>query len=255
MYHRYAVDSAASTLGGQDYIYSFRGDGRTPTKWVPAAQQRAALDALAATLKPSELALPKNALDKIPPRPANWGAHREMFTRYTGEVFDPISPAAAAAEATIGIILTPDRSARMVAQHALDPSLPGLDDVIKALRTATLGAPAANAYEEEIRRATARVLADNLMSLASGASMPQVRAIATQQLASMQTLALPAPVTRSDTAFRTLLIADIKRFLERPIAPIPIPAAPEAPPGAPIGDPGMNWLAPAGWCTWRERDN
>jgi hypothetical protein len=251
MYHRYAVDSAASTLGGQDYIYAFRGDGRTPTKWVPAAQQRAALDALVATLKPSELALPKNALGKIPPRPANWGAHREMFTRYTGEVFDPISPAAAAADVTIGVILTADRAARMVAQHALDPSLPGLDDVIKALRTATSGAPASNAYEEEIRRATARVLVDNLMSLAGGASMPQVRAIATQQLASMQNLALPAPVTRSDTAFRTLLAADIKRFLERPIAPIPAPAAPDAPPGAPIGDPGMNWLAPRlGWCAW-----
>ena len=54
----------------------------------------------------AELALPKNALDKIPPRPSNWGAHREMFTRYTGEVFDPISPAAAAADVTIGIILS-----------------------------------------------------------------------------------------------------------------------------------------------------
>src|SRR3954464_5805677 len=63
MYHRYAVEAAASAVGGQDYIYAFRGDGRTPTRWVPAAQQRAALDALAATLKPSELALPKNALD------------------------------------------------------------------------------------------------------------------------------------------------------------------------------------------------
>ena len=37
MYHRYAVEAAASAVGGQDYIYAFRGDGRTPTKWVPAA--------------------------------------------------------------------------------------------------------------------------------------------------------------------------------------------------------------------------
>src|SRR4029450_10780081 len=65
MYHRYAVEAAASAIGGQDYIYAFRGDGRTPTTWVPAAQQRAALQALLATLKPSELALPKTALDKI----------------------------------------------------------------------------------------------------------------------------------------------------------------------------------------------
>ena len=46
MYHRYAIESAASAIGGQDYIYAFRGDDRIPTKWVSAAQQRAALTAL-----------------------------------------------------------------------------------------------------------------------------------------------------------------------------------------------------------------
>jgi hypothetical protein len=125
MYHRYAIESAASVVGGQDYIYAFRGDDRIPTKWVSAAQQRAALTALVTSLSPAELALPKNALLKIPPRPSGWGMHRELFTRYTGEVFDPISPASAAADVTIGFILTPDRAARMVAQHAIDPTLPG----------------------------------------------------------------------------------------------------------------------------------
>src|SRR5436190_8300932 len=34
MYHRYAVESAASMVAGQDYIYGMRGDKRTPTKGV-----------------------------------------------------------------------------------------------------------------------------------------------------------------------------------------------------------------------------
>ena len=55
MYHRYSVEAAASMVGGIDYIYGIRGDGRKPLKWEPAAEQRKALDALAATLKPSEL--------------------------------------------------------------------------------------------------------------------------------------------------------------------------------------------------------
>ena len=190
MYHRYAVEAAASAVGGQDYIYAFRGDGRTPTKWVPAAQQKAALEALAATLKPSELALPKNALDKIPPRPSGWGMHRELFARYTGDAFDPISPAAIAADVTIGFTLQPDRAARMVAQHALDPSLPGLTDVINALRTATVKAPVANPYEQEIRRATSRALVERLMWLAGGAPMPQVRAEATAALTEISRMAL-----------------------------------------------------------------
>ena len=42
-------------------------------------------------------------------------------------------------------------------------------------------------------------------------------------------------------------------LLDRPIAPITTPAIPEAPPGAPIGDPGMDWLAPVGWCAWKDR--
>ena len=251
LYHRYALESAASAIGGQDYIYAFRGDGRTPTRWVAAAQQKAALDAIVATLKPSELALPKNALDKIPPRPANWGAHREMFARYTGGVFDPISPAAAAADLTIGFVLSPDRAARMIAQHAVDPTLPGLNEVIEALRRATLGAAVTTPYEEEIRRASARVLVERLIALAGNASMPQVRAIASralQQIPGTGFRPSTAGPPTGDGAALVLIAADIRRFLERPITPITAPDTPDAPPGAPIGDTGMDWLARVGWC-------
>jgi arginyl-tRNA synthetase len=59
--------------------------------------------------------------------------HRELFARRTGDTFDPITPAAIAADVTIGFLLQPDRAARMVAQHALDPTLPGLEVVIGQL--------------------------------------------------------------------------------------------------------------------------
>jgi len=246
MYHRYAVEAAASAVGGQDYIYAFRGDGRTPTKWVTAAQQKAALDALAATLKPSELAVPKNALDKIPPRPSGWGMHRELFARYTGDAFDPISPASIAADVTIGFLLQPDRAARMVAQHAVDPSLPGLTDVIQRLQQATFKAPAATPYEEEIRRAAARALVERLIWLAGGAPMPEVRAEASSALGNIQG-AVVALNGGGDSAAQQLLAADIKRFLERPMEPIRTPATFDAPPGAPIGDYPLDWLAPPSW--------
>src|SRR6266545_3962737 len=255
MYHRYAVEAAASAVGGQDYVYAFRGDGRTPTRWVAAAQQRAALDALAATLKPSELALPKNALDKIPPRPSGWGAHREMFARYTGEAFDPISPASIAADVTIGFLLQPDRAARMVAQHALDPSLPGLQDAIAAMHAATFKAAATTPYEQEIRRASSRALVERLMWLAGGAPMPQVRAIASAALPTMGSpLAFGNNPGVEDRTAASLLAADIKRFVERPMEPIKTPSTYDAPPGAPIGDSGFNWLVPPPWsCGWDDR--
>jgi hypothetical protein len=249
MYHRYAVEAAASAVAGQDYIYGFRGDGRTPTTWVPAADQRAAIAALAATLKPSELALPKPAVGKIPPRPSGWGLHRELFARYTGDTFDPISPAAIAADVTIGFTLQPDRAARMVAQHAIDPSLPGLSEVVDALRTATFQATTSSPYEEEIRRAAARALVERLMWLAGGAPMPQVRAEASDALRQIQ-IGDHGLNGKGDGPAQALLAADIKRFLERPMEPLRTPTTYDAPPGAPIGDSGIDWLAPVGWCGW-----
>src|SRR5207249_4132276 len=79
MYHRYAVESTASAIAGQDYIYGMRGDNRTPTRLVSVDDQRKALDALTATLRPAELTVPKQVLDRIPPRPPGWGMHRELF--------------------------------------------------------------------------------------------------------------------------------------------------------------------------------
>ncbi|HEV3140061.1 MAG TPA: zinc-dependent metalloprotease, partial [Vicinamibacterales bacterium] len=137
MYHRYAVESAASMVAGQDYIYAMRGDNRTPTKGVSTDDQRKALDALGYTLRPNELTVPKKVLDLIPPRPPGWGMHRELFARTTGDTFDPLSPATIAADVTIGFTLQFDRAARMVAQHAVTPAAPGLEDVIDRLVAAT----------------------------------------------------------------------------------------------------------------------
>ena len=251
MYHRYTVEAAASMVGGIDYIYGMRGDGRTPVKWETAANQRQALDALAGTLKPAELAVPKQVLDAIPPRPPGFGRHRELFPRTTGDGFDPISPAAVAADVTIGFTLQLDRAARMVAQHALDPKLPGLDEAIDRMTKATFDAPVGSPYEAEIRRAEERVLVDRTMWLASGAPNGQVRAIASWKLGKLAArLKAEATQSEAEQAQHTLLAADIKRFLERPAETMRVMPVAEAPPGAPIGgepemDWGMDWLAPA----------
>jgi hypothetical protein len=250
MYHRYAVEAAASMVAGQDYIYGMRGDNRTPTKPVSVDDQRKALDALSLTLKPAELTVPKPILDLIPPRPQGWGPHRELFPRTTGDTFDPLSPGTVAADVTIGFLLQLDRAARMVAQHAVDAALPGLEDVIDRLTTATFDAPTSTPYEAAVRRAEERVLVDRVMWLATASPNSQVRAIASLKLSKLAARLRAATArTEADTAQRTLIAADIKRFLERPADPahpIPLPA-PDAPPGAPIGDPGESWLASPPW--------
>jgi hypothetical protein len=255
MYHRYAVEGAASMIAGQDFVYAMRGDGRTPVKWEAAANQRKALDSLVATLKPAELTVPKPILDLLTPRPPGFGFHRELFPRTTGEGFDPLGPASVAADVTIGFVLQPDRAARMVAQHAVDPALPGLSEVIDRLTRATFDAETASPYEQEIRRAAERVLVSRLTWLASSAPNGQVRAIASLKLQKLaDRLRTPATARpEADEAQQTLLAADIKRFLERPMADgAAIVPAPPAPPGAPIGDSGQDWLARPAWCAWEE---
>ncbi len=252
MYHRYTVESAASMVGGIDYIYGMRGDGRTPAKWETAANQRKALEALSNTLKPSELTVPKAILDMIPPRPPGFGRHRELFPRTTGDGFDPISPAMVASDVTIGFVLQLDRAARMVAQHAVNPSLPGLEEVIDRLTKATFDAAAANSYEAEVRRAEERVLVDRMMWLANAATNAQARAIASLKLQKLANrLRTEAGANEAEQAMHSLLASDIKRFLERPAEMARTILPLDAPPGAPIGgDTGMEWLAPLPGCTW-----
>jgi hypothetical protein len=254
LYHRYAVESTASMIGGIDYIYAMRGDGRTPLTWEPAADQRKALDAIAAALRPSELVVPKQVLERIPPRPPGYGRHRELFPRTTGDAFDPLSPATTAADVTIGFVLEPDRCARIVAQHVIDPSLPDLEEVVDRLTKATFDAPVATPYEAEVRRAEERVLVDRLTWLATAAPNSQVRAVASLRLSKLAArLGGPSEASdEGDNAQHMLLASDIKRFLDRPAPAATLLPAAQQPPGAPIGDVGMDFLGlPA--CGWNGR--
>ncbi|MDA0327997.1 MAG: zinc-dependent metalloprotease [Gemmatimonadetes bacterium] len=267
MHHRYQAESTATVVGGVGYTYAMRGDGLTPLWRVPAAQQNQALDALMRTLRPSELTLPMSVVNAIPPRPPGFGGSRELFPRYTGGSFDAITPAVVAASLTVNALLTGDRAARMVEQAALDPSLPGLGDVLGRLIDASFGARANGAYEAEVKRAVEGVVVERIEWLAANASMPQVRAISTSVLRTMQGNLM----AMTDSPHATTLAMNIQRFLDRPASPTTMPATQSAPPGAPIGQPAMEWLGGFGnagvgepamewlratqaWCPWEGDD-
>ena len=240
LHHRYQVDAAASALGGADYVYAMRGDGRVPVTPVPGDRQRAALTALLRTLEPAELTLPEGVLQRIPPRPPGHGLHRELFPRRTGPVFDALTPAVVAADLTVSRILIPSRAARLVEQALLDESLPDLEEVLEALTDGAFDTPAESAYERAVRRAVQRVVVERLMALAERAPMAEVRAHAVDALERIRAVDSRRAVER---AYDRLLRRDIERFLERPGDPVPGPAdsAPPAPPGSPIGDPAFHW--------------
>jgi hypothetical protein len=247
LHHRYQVESTASVMGGVGYIYATRGDGLRPVWHIASEYQNRALDALMRTLSPSELALPTSVLEAIPPRPPGYGRTRELFPRYTGSAFDALTPAFVAANHTVNNILTADRAARLVEQKMLDPSMPGLSDVLQRLFQAAFEGEVNNSYENEIRNTVAGVVIERVKSLAETAPMMQVRA---QSTFALRTLAgRLAEMEPSDAS--VLLQLDIRRFLGRPYASGQMPSSVSAPPGAPIGQPAMDWLGLLEpWCTW-----
>jgi Met-zincin/Domain of unknown function (DUF5117) len=242
LHHRYQTEAAAKVVGGQEYSFALRGDGQVPLRPVGGDAQRAALEALMATLDPAELALPRTILQLIPPRPFTYDMHRELFDRYTGATFDAVSPAVSAAELTIGLVLNAERAARLVEQSALDPTLPSLDWTLDRLMQATFRYRPTNGYEREINRGIEYVLVRRLMQLSTDAAMPQVRASALQRLQQIRYGYGAEGVTENEEgAHRGLLHDEITRFLDRPYTPEQRAPALDIPPGQPIGEPDGEW--------------
>jgi hypothetical protein len=157
--HRYQLQAVGKLIGGLYSDYSVRDGSRTRPKPVDAAEQQAAIDALIGTLEPQVLQLPPDLAGRIPPRPPGFPATRETFGGATGEVFDPLAPAAAATVLTLEVLLNPERAARMNRQPA--PRFPAL---VEAILDATWFS--ARGGSDELHLQTAALVLDALLRLA-----------------------------------------------------------------------------------------
>ena len=183
MYHRYQVEAASKLVGGMDYTFALRGDGQVPTQIVAPTEQRRALAAVLATLKPEALALPDSLLKIIPPRPPEYPRGREDFKIHTSPAFDALAPAESAAQHVLQFLFNPERAARLVEFHARDSANPGLDDVLEAIIAATWKSNHPSGYNGEIQNTVDDVALYDLMALAANEhATDEVRAIAALKL-------------------------------------------------------------------------
>ena len=183
MYHRYQVEAASKLVGGMDYTFALRGDGEVPTQIVAPAEQRRALAAVLATLKPEVLALPESLLKIIPPRPPEYPRDREDFKTHTSPAFDALAPAESAAQYTLQFLFNPERAARLVEFHARNAENPGLEEVLDAVLNATWKVPHGKGYNGEIANTVDDVVLYDLMSLSANEHATDgVRAIASLKL-------------------------------------------------------------------------
>ena len=179
MLHRYQVEAASKLVGGMDYTFALRGDSQVPTQVVAPAEQRRALAAVLATLKPETLALPESLLKIIPPRPPEYPRGREDFKIHTSPAFDALAPAESAAQHVLQFLFNPERAARLVEFHARDSANPSLDEVLEAVINATWKTPHPSGYNGQIANVVDDVVLYDLMALAANDhATDEVRAVA-----------------------------------------------------------------------------
>jgi Met-zincin/Domain of unknown function (DUF5117) len=222
--HRYQTEAAAKLVGGNAYTYALRGDGQKPTQIVPAAEQRAALEALLETIRLATLVLPERILALIPPRPPAFERTRETFPNRTGVTFDPLAGAEAAADLTISLLLNPQRAARLDEYHARNADNPAFPEVVAALYAATWKAKAPPGLAGQVAWATKFVLLKRLIQLATD----------TKATTETQTEARDGIGQIKNTGDRAAL--QLIELFERNPKQMELTQPSEAPPGQPIGE-------------------
>jgi len=239
-HHRYELTRAATAVGGLDYAYNVRGDGRPPSHPVPASTQRGALEAILSVLSAETLDLPEPVLAVLLPRAFEQDEDVEDFQHATAPAFDALGAAETAARMAVEALLQRERASRLVDFHRRDDQLPGLEDVLSGLIDTGFAAPVPHTERQaELTRVIQQAVVNGMIRLAEDREAPgRVRS---RVDASLQTLRKRLQATPgglpAERAHRAGLRRDIEAHLSRPrdAAPAP-PAAFPPPPGDPIGD-------------------
>ena len=241
LYHRYQVNAAAKMIGGYEFHYAETGEADAAGAPVPASQQRAALDALVATLDPSVLDLPNDTLDLLTPPLVSFrgaGAGAEYFPGETGAMFDLLTAVDTSASQTLSALFHPQRVARLIETQRRDAEALGYGEVLAKVE-ATLFVGAETPRQAGIlHREQIRYVSTLIELSASSAATPAAVAQTNAYLSSLKDRLSKRQrrMAASDTAVRAELGRRIAAHLDRPSpAALPSSSAVDIPPGSPIG--------------------
>lgn len=233
--HRYQIEAVSKVIGGVEYSYAARGDGKVPNKMVAPEMQREALASLLSTLQPDFLALPEKIIEKIPPPPVGYNRGREYFQIHTGLTFDPIGAAESSANTSIEFLLNPQRLTRIVEQHARNEAQMDLFELFDALMNAVGAKAGQTGLEQEIGRMTEKLAVAHLLGLAGDQSiMQQVSAAAMYQVKLLANKYSAKVDGKAQAAHYLYLNEMINHFFDDP-SEYKTPEIPSLPDGSPIG--------------------
>ena len=236
--HRATYEAAIKTIGGMEYRYGVRGDILPVTELVSADRVRRAMGLLSDALAPEQLAIPESVLEVLAPRSFGWVGGGPAWSNRAGPAFDQIGAATTVAGEIVGGVLAPARTARVVAFHARDPSLPSLEEVVGRLVDDAWGR-VAGMTDAALVRAVQNVVVDELLALAANEdATTEARAAAEWGLRRAQAragmLASSAGAAAEANAATQIahaerVVSSINRFFERPWAAGERTEAPQGP--------------------------
>lgn len=233
--HRYQLVAAAKQIGGVDFAYAINGSGREGAKPVAPAQQRAALEAVLATLGPKALRVPP-ALQPLLSAAQNGNSDRqyetEIFATAGGPVFDPLVAADAAAQLTIQTLLAPRRLARLVVQQQHDASALSLDELLDRLTENVL----ASVGDDLSRRIAYRTLATMAQVARRNDASPEVAAALDQKLQTVGEALSKRKASGTERAWALSLSRRLLDPAQRDALATAMPRVVSVPPGDPIGE-------------------
>ena len=178
LYHRFSTEAACSKIGGLYYNHTIRGDTQKDPVLVTGDEQRRAIEIVLRTINPEFLKMPQRVLEIMPPRLSGLGpnkstmqgtslTNRDVFPGRTGNPFDPLGAAEAAANFTVERLLHHERAARVVEYHARNDDTPSFGEIIDNLIEVTWKKTYENGYHAELGMMVNNLVLYNLMKLAS----------------------------------------------------------------------------------------
>ncbi len=235
--HRYQVEAAAKLVGGVDFAYAVVGGGHEEATPVSPAQQRAAIEALMATLSADSLRVPAT----LPPMLSAGRSGRrdqqfdiEVMETAGGPVFDPLVAADVAATVTLDPLLDAGRLQRLALQHQANPASPGPDELLGRLTR-----DIARASDPLTQRIATRILL-HLARLAQDPRTPSGIAVLADDALHTSARQLAAAKTAWGRSTARLLADNVR--LTAAVAQLP-QRTPRVPPGMPIGSTEDDWMA------------
>jgi len=237
LFHRYQVDGTSKLIGGLNYSYALRGGDKQVTEMLTSEVQMKALDALLNTVNVSELKLPEELLQDIPPRAYGYPRSRETFQSKTGPAFDYLAAVETAASVPFSFIFNADRFNRLLTFKARNSNQPGVDKVLGQVYSSVWTNPSGDRLDRSIQKVIEMEMLRHLMGLAvNDRAYDEVRAMCFGSIHEIKSYA-SSRTTRTandDGIYYAYVVNQIDRFLDEP-EEFKIPNTIKAPDGSPIG--------------------